>query len=377
MNAIINKLIGIKSEVSKYIFERDKELEAIMICLLTNKHGFFLGKPGLAKSEMIDYIRQFITDAKYFYNNCHSYITPNELVGPNDIGKLKQGIQERIIDHHLVKADIACLDEVFKAHKQLSSLLPVLNERIFVQNGVKIKCPLVSAFLVSNELPGDKELEAFFNRVLFRFEVQPCQLQENRIKIMKKELLPAFSPNPQYMLTLDELRQAQADVKKVQIPMEVVLAADEIMQTIRAEGLYQSDRTQGWLITPLQAYAAMNNRDKVEIEDLTIISDIAWREPSERPLISKIVNAISNQELEAILAKVDAVQKIAVEWQRMGKDANHKETIANINLVATELDMIKPKKRNAVEYDNAKAKISEIKRTVADFAKNAMMFGKV
>lgn len=374
MNATINKLIGIKSEVGKYIFEREKELEAVMICLLTNKHGFFLGKPGLAKTEMIDYVSRYISDAQYFYNNCHSYITPNELVGPNDIGKLKMGIQERIIDNHLVRADIACLDEVFKAHKQLSSLLPVLNERKFVQNGKVTKCPLTSAFLLSNELPGDKELEAFFNRVLFRFEVQPCQLQENRIKIMKKELSKAFSPDPKLMLTLAELRAAQDEIKKVTIPMDVVMGADEIFQTIRAEGLYQSDRTQGWLITPLQAYAALNNRTNVEMEDLGIISDIAWRDPSERPLISKIVNAISNQELEMILAKVDTVQKIALEWQKAGKDANHKETLAQINLLVSEMDMMKPKSRNADEYARGKAKINEIKRTIADFAKNAMMY---
>jgi MoxR-like ATPase len=373
MNANINKLITMKSEVSTYIFEREKELEAILICLLTNKHGFFLGKPGLAKSEMVNYVAAYFKDGKYFYNNCHSYITPNELVGPMDIMKLKSGIQERIIDNHLVTADIACLDEVFKAQKQLSSLLPVLNERIFVQNGTKIKCPLISAFLVSNELPGDKELEAFFNRVLFRFEVQPLQLQENRLKVMKKEMLPAF--NPSFSMTLDELKQAQKDVKSVKLPLEIVMAADEIFQTIRAEGLYQSDRTQGWIITPLQAYAALQGRDTVEIEDLGIIADIAWRSPEERPVIVKIVNAISNQELDAILAKVDAVQKIFSDWQKAGQGANHKETVAQIKLVGTELDMMKPKKRNTDDYNKAKAKIGEITRVIAEVAKNMMMRG--
>ena len=371
----LEKIQGIRQHISTYIFEREREVEAMFICLLTGKHAFFLGKPGRAKTEMVNYLAAYIKDARYFYTNCHSFITPNDLVGPLDFIELKQGRQIRSLDNFLANADIVGLDEVFKANKQLSVLLPCLNERRFVQNGKVISTPLMSAFLMSNELPSDKELEALYNRVLFRFEVQGLQVQANRIKLMQKELLPPFTPKPEFMLTKQEILDLQKEVMKIKFPMEVILKADEIIVATNAEGQYVSDRSQGWIVKPTQCYAMFQGRSVVEMEDLAIMSDMLWNTPQDRPAIQRIVNSHCNQELQTILAKVDAVTKIVDEWQRAGEQANHKMSAEQIRVIKQELEAIKPKAKNQQDYDKALSSVVSDHQTVGKAAQKAMMQG--
>jgi len=59
------------------------------------------------------------------------------------------------------------LDEWFKSNSASHSLLTLLNERS-AMGGQVLRCPLISVFAASNEVPGDETLNAIFDRFLIR-----------------------------------------------------------------------------------------------------------------------------------------------------------------------------------------------------------------
>jgi MoxR-like ATPase len=95
-----------------------------------------------------------------------------ELFGAISLKALEQARFARVVTGKLPEADFAFVDEIFKANSAiLNSLLSLVNERGFHNDGLPVSCPLVTMFGASNELPEGKELEALFDHFLLRFEV--------------------------------------------------------------------------------------------------------------------------------------------------------------------------------------------------------------
>lgn len=358
--------------LQKYVFERDAEIALMNHALLTKQHTFYVGDPGAAKTFMVQLKQRLIKDAKGFYNNCHPFTKPAELIGPEDINKFKTGIQEFVVDNHLVMAHIAMLDEVFKANKQLSCLLPVLNERMFSQNGKTIHSNLITCFMASNELPTDKTLQAFYNRILFKFEVKWITDRDTRKKLLHKKDLPKFPENPDCAITLEELAQAQAEVMQVKIPDEV----DEMILTLidgaRSEFVPVSDRQQEWCVYPVMAEAWLNGRSVATVEDCEVLKHCLWDDPKEqKPAVFKLVNGLCNRELDDILNKLDTVigpNGIIPQWIAAGPSANHRETEDQIKCIIQELERNKPSKKNEGEYNRVLKLIRNEHKNIIPFA---------
>jgi MoxR-like ATPase len=108
----------------------------------------------------------------YFERLLTKFSTPEELFGPISLKALEQDKFQRVLTGKLPEAQFAFVDEIFKSSSAiLNSLLTLINERVFHNDGAAVQCPLVTMFGASNELPEGKELEALFDRFLFRFEV--------------------------------------------------------------------------------------------------------------------------------------------------------------------------------------------------------------
>lgn len=75
-------------------------------------------------------------------------------------------------DSYLPDADVAFIDEIFKANSSiLNTLLTLLNERSFDNGAGRTTVPLVCLVGASNEMPESEELDALYDRFLLRRHV--------------------------------------------------------------------------------------------------------------------------------------------------------------------------------------------------------------
>ena len=117
----------------------------------------------------------------YFKKMLTPFSTPEEVVGPYDLGALDQNRYERAVDGYLPTADVAFLDEIFKANSAiLNSFLTLLNEREFEQGHQVISCPLQVCVGASNEYPADESLNALYDRFLLRRWVEGVSIADRR-----------------------------------------------------------------------------------------------------------------------------------------------------------------------------------------------------
>lgn len=120
--------------------------------------------------------------ARHFEYLVTRFTTPEELMGPVNIDlMLSHAIYLRQTHSLLPRAEIAFLDEVFKANSAiLNSLLSIINERLFYNAGVPWTVNLVMLFGASNEPPQEEDLGAFFDRFPVRVLCDPVRNDQLR-----------------------------------------------------------------------------------------------------------------------------------------------------------------------------------------------------
>ena len=139
---------------------KDEVIRLLIIAAIAGEHAVLIGPPGTAKSALIRTFARLI-QANYFEYLLTRFTEPNEIFGPVDISAFREGRYERRTEGMLPEAEIVFLDEVFKSNSAiLNALLTLLNERRYTSGGHVMRCPLLSAFGASNEVPGDETLTA-------------------------------------------------------------------------------------------------------------------------------------------------------------------------------------------------------------------------
>jgi MoxR-like ATPase len=104
------------------------------------------------------------------------FTEPSEIIGPIDIGKLRDGNYVRRVQGKLPTARLAFLDEIFKSNSAiLNILLTIINERKFYQDGVPTPVRLRVLFAATNEVPEQSELAALKDRFCLKAESRSVQ----------------------------------------------------------------------------------------------------------------------------------------------------------------------------------------------------------
>src|SRR3954470_4188555 len=150
---------------------RDEVVDLIALAVVAGEHLFLLGPPGTAKSALI---RQFATAVRgrYFEYLLTRFSEPNEVFGPIDLVRLREGTVATVTTGMLPEAEFVFLDELFNANSAiLNNMLSVLNERIYRRGAEVHELPMLSLFSASNHLPEDEDLRALFDRFLIRCHV--------------------------------------------------------------------------------------------------------------------------------------------------------------------------------------------------------------
>lgn len=290
----------IETELQQDLLERTDPLRAALVSVVAKSHLVLLGPPGTGKSLLAEQVaKRFCnpngTGLEYFVYLLTRFTTPEELFGPFDISQLQAGVWERVLRNKLAQAEIAFLDEVFKASSAvLNTLLTLLNERVFDNGVMRLPIPLVTLFGASNEMPQEQQdLEALWDRFLIRMEVK--YLSEGSLeKLLLRQTAGGQKPAPTTM-SQGNLATLQQAASSLPIPGSVVSAMIKLRVDLEKQhGIIASDRRWVQCLDVLRAHALIEGRDAVESDDLALLEHCLWSQPSQRQEISKMVGKLAN-----------------------------------------------------------------------------------
>jgi MoxR-like ATPase len=290
------------TELEKYFIGRESEIRGIILALLSGEHAFLLGPPGTGKSALLRAVVSMV-DAKYFGWLLNQFTTPEDLLGPVSFSGLQKDQYHRVFAGKLPEAEVAFLDEVWKATVVHNILLTALNERVVSDGSGFTPIPLVSMFCASNELPQKGQgLEAIYDRILLRFLVREMTPDE-MVTVFTNPLPAAF----QQIVTMDDVRAAQAEIALVAVPHDVLALLRDVRTEMEKEGFQISTRRYGQCLKVLQAHAWMDGIDVVTNDQFGILADMLWRSPEERPKVVEVVNRTAQPTRLLVQEMLDAV----------------------------------------------------------------------
>lgn len=306
-SALQIKFQTLEDSLKGEIVEHDREIHGAVLGLATRSHVFFLGVPGIAKSFLFNRLLMRISDAQKFKLLMGNYTVPEAVFGPLDIVGLENGFYRRKLDGYLATAHVAFLDEAWKANDSiLDELLEIFNERTYKNDGVTFKAPLSTAFLASNELPSNDTLNAIYDRVMLRYEMHNI-IESGNFEQMLKLSAP---DEVEVLLTWEEVEEAQREVTAMPIDDAVFSTLAEIRRDLKDRNILPSDRRFKQSLAIMQGEAWLEGFDRVEADQIMILSHVFWDDPSQIVEIDRILSEKANPREKELLDLLNDIDQI-------------------------------------------------------------------
>jgi MoxR-like ATPase len=319
-NDVVNPLKG------RFV-ERDEVIDLIALAAVAGEHLFLLGPPGTAKSALI---RQFAlaVRGRYFEYMLTRFSEPNEVFGPVDIARLRDGVVATVTSGMLPEAEFAFLDELFNANSAiLNNLLTVLNERVFRRGAETHRLPLLALFSASNHLPEDDALKALFDRFLLR-----CHVDNLRREAMPRLLYAGWelerAPSPTAAVSADDLRALAGSVFDVDLDPVRELYTEMVFK-VRDLGIALSDRRAVKVLKLLAASAVLCGRTAAEPSDLWVLRYVWDRAEQIAPLRALVQGVLEQHPSAAAHPRAAAVERVDGEELARQLDALEREADAS------------------------------------------------
>jgi MoxR-like ATPase len=280
---------------------KNEVIRLLLIATIAGEHAVLIGPPGTAKSALIRTFARMM-HARYFEYLLTRFTEPNEIFGPVDISAFREGRYERRTEGMLPAAEIVFLDEVFKSNSAiLNALLTLLNERRYTSGGQVMKCPLLSAFGASNEVPTDETLTAIYDRFILRVRndnLDAYHFQDLLQKGLDLELLqasdgsagPAGPTAP--LVAAHELAELQRGLlQRTRYSEDFFSLYKGLVFQIRAEGVTLSDRRVVKLLKLFAASAYLDGRLQPDAGDLFVLKHV-WNSEDQAQILEAIVTPV-------------------------------------------------------------------------------------
>ncbi len=299
VDEIKDKIISFIEGSERILLEREEYIRLILLVVFSKENIFFYGPPGSAKSLNVSILQKSFPEMEYFRLLMKDDTDSKEVFG-DKVKADAASREKRLIEGMLPTANLAFLDEIFKANSEiLNALLTILNEKIF-DNGADgtIECPLYTAIGASNEFPRDKSLNALFERFLFRIEIPNVKQKESVYTLLdeleiNKESLPVFSNNDIDWVE-DNYKSSvkQSDMVKLWI----YDLREDFHSNLNVHEHYNSDpyeisgRTISKIASVLKISAFLNNRNETDISEIMLLKYILWNNLDQRSDMKRVMD---------------------------------------------------------------------------------------
>ena len=305
MEAIVEKLQNISEELKDMFVERENVIDNSVKALITGQTVLLIGPPGTAKSALTNELCKRIDSGKYFSWLLNRTSDPAEILGPFSIKQMEKDKFLRVTTNKLPESEIVFLDEIFKCNEPtLNILLPIINEKVFYNDGEAIDVPLVTLFAASNEFPEEDSLMALYDRMIFRMYVDYIGDVQNKLK-MFKSFLKKDSERRVTSVSLRELKKLRAMLDDVEIGDSILKEYIALINALLREGIVVSDRRQNECLRVLKANALINKRWAVDETDFKCLKDVLWNNIDDMEVIEEILkeSSLTSYEKEYSLIK--------------------------------------------------------------------------
>jgi MoxR-like ATPase len=265
---------------------KDEVIDLMGVGLASGENLFLLGPPGTAKTALVHELARRI-EARSFDYLLTRFTEPNELFGPFDIRRLREGELVTNTEGMLPEADVIFLDELLNANSAiLNSLLMVLNERVFRRGRETRAIPALFVSGASNHLPEDEALRALFDRFLLR--VRCVQVPDASLgAVLEAGWRLEATPTPPPVLTAENVRDIQRAARLVSLtPARESFIA--LILKLRQAGIAISDRRAVRLQRAVAGSALLSGRTEARVSDLWVLTHI-WDREEQMEIIASLV----------------------------------------------------------------------------------------
>lgn len=307
LHAAMKAIAALAVDLNGAFIERREVVKALLVALIAREHVALLGDPGTGKSAITNAVCRAIGGSQ-FSVLMTKFTVPEEVFGPISLAGLEQDRYQRVTTGYLPEAEVAFLDEVFKANSAiLNALLTLVNERAFDNGGARVKVPLEILIGASNEMPQDESLAALWDRFLFRIWVDPIRNRDALRGLLKSKGEPKVAAT----LSASDLATLRAAVDAVVVPDDVLDAVLDLRDALSQEhGITVSDRRWRKCVKLIAAHAVFNGRMVAERMDVMILADSLWRTPEERAKVVGTMARVISPDLAEALRILDAATEL-------------------------------------------------------------------
>jgi MoxR-like ATPase len=334
---LTNRLALIAQNLEGRFLGKEEVIRLLLIAVVAGEHAVLIGPPGTAKSALIRTFSKLI-QAKYFEYLLTRFTEPNEIFGPVDIAQFREGKYVRRTENMLPESEVVFLDEVFKSNSAiLNALLTLLNERMYTSGGQVLRCPLLSCFGASNEVPSDETLTAIFDRFLLRIRsdnLDAYHFQDLLQKGLANEVHGVLAQPVQPMATAKEFGELHRGFgQRMKFSEEFFSQYKGLVFQIRAEGVSLSDRRVVKLLKLFAASAYLDNRQQPDASDFFVLKHI-WNNEDQAAILEAIVAPVLEAHfrdhpnarrvgalgigIEALAAEIDRVRQVLTGASGLG-----------------------------------------------------------
>jgi len=323
---------------------KDEIIDLLGIGLIANENAFLLGPPGTAKSAIVRLLSSCVDNGKNFEYLLTRFTEPNEIFGPFDIRKLKDGELATNTEGMLPEASMIFLDEIFNANSAiLNSLLTALNEKIFRRGREIKKIPALMFVGASNLVPEDEALNALLDRFLIRVRcdyVDPDSLHE---VLLAGRKLNAGNPTINPTIGADEIHLLQQEAKNIDLT-EIREDYVKLIHGLRNSGIKISDRRAVKIQNLISASALICGRTEAISSDLWVLKHIWDTEEQIEVLAGAIEKFLDNEDNE--LSHPQASPNSSPNAEKLAEEvAKLTTTLSQENVSFEEKNLVKDRLR--------------------------------
>jgi MoxR-like ATPase len=297
---------------------KDEIIDLLGVSLVARENLFILGPPGTAKSALVQQLAARI-EGRVFDYLLTRFTEPNEIFGPFDIRKLRDGDLVTNTEGMLPEATFVFLDELLNANSAiLNSLLMVLNERIFRRGRETKSLPTLMVVGASNRLPEDDALGALFDRFLLRVQCDNVSPEEMPHVLQAGWKLDTEQREAGSSIGLEDVHQVQSLIQHADFS-SVHNEYVELIHRMRHAGVMISDRRAVKLQRILAASAILCGRLEVNQTDMWVLRHI-WDTEEQQDILASIVRDA--------LSKASEEEKAVSHARSRGTEAPDPEHLA-------------------------------------------------